>query len=115
MRAKEFITEIKKLPSTVRSAGVKGRTYKNMDSFYDLYRMGMSMANQPGNKTHPTGPSGDSPTIWAYTDAEEDIIKSAEKNQKLSSKIIVGRSSDELADTNTKSPTANKKKNKYGV
>lgn len=109
MRAIEFINEDKEkklrmatrlsLPGAVRLDG--------SDQYYDFYRLGLAIAGAPDNGTPKEGPAKDSPSIWPYTDVDEEKVKKALKNQGIKSKIIISKGkSEELPSTNTVSPVA---------
>jgi hypothetical protein len=51
-----------------------------------------------------------------YTDADEEIVNRAAKNQGITGKTLVAKGpSSELKSINTVSPVAQPKRNKYGV
>jgi hypothetical protein len=116
MKIRDIINETRKrLPQTVRKAGVHARHYDKMDTFYDLYRFGIAMAANKSPAQHAQGPIGDNPSVWMYTDADAEIVNDAEKAQGVKSRTIVKNPSSEPKTTNVKSPVAKRKKNKYGV
>lgn len=94
------------LPSTVK--------YPQMDNAYELYRFGVSMAGQPGIPT-PTSTIGDVPVLVPYSKGDEDIIRATEKLHGVRGKAINSKGSSEPTGTNTVSPTAKPKRNRYGV
>jgi hypothetical protein len=51
-----------------------------------------------------------------YTDADEEIVNKAAKNQGIQGKTIVAKgNSSELSSVNKTSPVAQIKRNKYGI
>lgn len=102
------------MPTTWNLPGLKGQ-----DPYYQ-YRMGVAMANARSN--HPmTAASafGENMTIVAYTDADDETVKSALKQlgpeYAKGAKSIATKKSEEATDVYEKSPVAPKRKNKYGV
>ena len=80
---------------------------------YQAYRFGLAMAD---HKTHGKyGPSAQHAVIVAYTKEEEEIIKGAELEMGHKSKLLADRGSREPKNTNTQSPVAQPKRNRYGV
>lgn len=106
MRLRELLTEKdKKLPRTQREAGVHAKQFSSDNNYYSMYRLGLAMAAQPGHDIPRNGPGKEMPTIWMYTDAEEEIVNKAAKNVGVKGKTVVGAGpSSEMPDTNTKSP-----------
>jgi len=88
--------------------------YPQMDNSYELYRFGVSMAAQPGN-SGPTATVGDVPVLVAYSKGDEEIIRSAEKVHGVKGRSMNSSGSKEPKGTNTVSPTATVKRNRYGV
>jgi hypothetical protein len=118
MRAKEFVNEAKEihLSKVVDKAAIHARQYKDMDQYYDMYRLGVAMAGAPDQGTPKAGPVKDNPTVWMYTDAEVDIVNRAEKEMGVKgTSIVAPGGSEELDSANTHSPVATRKRNKYGV
>lgn len=114
MRAREFITE-RSFPS--RKSGPMTATYAfpSMPSSnpYAAYRFGMAMADHGGNEAE--GPVSNSAVITAYSAGEEEIIKGAIKQTGHKGILVADRTSHEPDNTNSQSPVARPKKNKYGV
>ena len=80
---------------------------------YEVYRFGIAMAD---HKTHSKyGPSSNHAVIVAYTTEEEEIIKSAESEMGHKGKLLADRGSREPKTTETQSPVAQPKRNRYGV
>ncbi len=106
MNLREIISEReKKLPKTSRESLPHAVQFSTDNNYYSMYRLGISMAGQPNHDVPEKGPGKDQPTIWMYTDAEEDIVKKAAKNLGIKPKTMVEKgASSEMPDTNTKSP-----------
>lgn len=81
---------------------------------YLQYRFGVAAAVAP-REIEPAGPIAGALTTIAYTQEDQDILVAAGKLLGASPVAISGSASLELETTNTKSPVAAKKKNKYGV
>jgi len=113
MRAKEFITE-RQLPKRVSRAMNTTFQFPTMPSSdgYQVYRFGMAMAN---HEEPPYGPAGQHAVISAYTPEEEEIIHAAERATGHKGRILADRGSHERDSTETQSPVANIKRNRYGV
>lgn len=114
MRAKEFIAE-RKFSHRKETVMSYTKTYPTMPSSdpYQAYRFGLAMANH--DIDHDEGPAKQGAVIVAYTDAEEDIIKGGESQTGHKGNVIAGHGSTEPDSTNTVSPVAKKKTNRYGV
>jgi hypothetical protein len=114
MRAKEFITE-REMPKPVSRAMSTAYHFPTMPSSdaYQAYRFGIAMAD---HKTHSKyGPSSNHAVIVAYTTEEEEIIKGAESEMGHKGKLLADRGSHESNSTETQSPVAKLKRNRYGV
>lgn len=110
----ESINEARALNKSTRNAIPYARSYKNLDSFYDLYRLGIAIAN-PDNSAEE-GPINDSPAVWARNDAEINMLNKAEKKLGIKGSDLVHKNgSKELKSINTTSPIAKPKRNKYGI
>ena len=114
MRAKEFITE-REMPERKSRAMNTAYHYPTMPSAnaYEVYRFGIAMADHKTNSKY--GPSSNHAVIVAYTPEEEEIIKGAESEMGHKGKILADRGSHEPNSTNTQSPVARSKRNRYGV
>jgi hypothetical protein len=114
MRAKEFIVE-RSFP--VRKSDAMKTTYvfPGMPSAnaYAIYRFGMAMADHTIN--HPEGPVSNSAVIVAYTPEEEEIIRAGTRQTGHKGILVADKESHEPGSTNSVSPVAGPKKNKYGV
>lgn len=118
MKIREILTEkaSKKLGKNIKKSGPHAKQYDNIDQYYGMYRFGIAMAGAPDESINKAGPAKDVPSVWLYTKGEEDIVNKAEKNQGIKGKNIVAKGkSEELKHTNTHSPVANIKRNKYGI
>ena len=113
MRAREFITE-REMPqrkSRTMSTAFEFPTMPSSDG-YQVYRFGMAMAN---HEQPPYGPAGQHAVISAYTLEEEEIVRAAERATGHKGRILADRGSDEPLSTDTQSPVAKPKRNRYGV
>jgi len=93
------------------------RVHPDLDnsSPYKAYRYGVAMAGAPSQDFDPNGPIGQKMITVGYTEADDNIVRGADKIMKSRSKAITSKGSKELEDTNTTSPIAKVKRNKYGV
>ena len=114
MRAKEFIVE-RKMPA--RKGGPMTATYMfpEMPSSdpYQAYRFGMAMADH--TMGYAEGPTQQKAVVVAYTEEEEAIIKGASKQTGHKGQLVSDKTSHEPKSTNTQSPVAKPKRNRYGV
>ena len=114
MRAKEFILE-RKMPA--RKSGPMKATYMFPDmpssDPYQAYRFGMAMANHEIGYTD--GPTEQKTVIVAYTPEEEEIIRGGERQTGHRGQLVADKESREPQSTDTISPVAKTKKNKFGV
>jgi hypothetical protein len=114
MRAKEFITE-REMPKPVSRAMSTSYHFPTMPSSdaYQAYRFGLAMAD---HKTHNKyGPAAQHAVIVAYTTEEDEIIQGAERETGHRGKLLTDRESREPKTTETQSPVAKPKRNRYGV
>lgn len=113
MRIKDIISEgfAARKSSTLSTA----YEYPQMTSanVYDMYRFGVAMADHENAPAE--GATSNHGIIVAYTPEEEEIIKHAERVTGHKGKIAADRGSHEPASTNTASPVAKPKRNRYGV
>lgn len=82
---------------------------------YLAYRFGVALAGSPDRDMHQKGPIGSNFNMIDYSDADAEIRKGAEKVMGVKPSKSTGKGSEELGTINKVSPTAAKKKNKYGV
>jgi hypothetical protein len=110
MRAKEFIPE-GDMHDWHRAAIPGMRAMDGIGQYYELYRFGISMAGagRPDQEINGDayGVSGEAPTTYSYTDADDKIVTDALKHLGKESKQLSGNKSREPKDTQTKSPVAN--------
>ena len=113
MRAKEFITE-REMPERKSRAMNTAFEFPTMPSSdgYQVYRFGVAMAN---HEEPPYGPSSQHAVISAYTPEEEEIIHAAERATGHKGQLLADRGSHEPKTTETQSPVAKPKRNRYGV
>jgi len=117
MRANEFIKEGKGgtpdlKPHHERAAPHAERI--GTDTFYGMYRLGVAIASDGNAYKH--GPANDQPTVWVRYDGEQEKLDKAKKLLGIGSTTLVAdKNSYEMDSTNTISPIANIKKNKYGI
>ncbi len=118
MKAYEILNEKaeKKLSKNARRSAPHAKQFKDIDQYYGMYRFGVAMAGAPDDDAPKAGPAKDVPAVWMYSQGDEDIVNKAAKNQGISGTTIVSKGpSQELKSTNTTSPVAKSKRNKYGV
>jgi hypothetical protein len=108
MRANEFIVERKQgLHKDAQSSLPHGRQFHGADQYYNYYRLGVFIAGSPDFEAPTSGPAGDSPAAWAYSDVDEEMINHATVKMGFDSKILVKRGSLEPKDTHAVSPVNN--------
>jgi len=114
MRAKEFITErgFSKRKSGPMSATYAFPTMPSANA-YAAYRFGLAMADHTLN--YSEGPTSNSAVIVAYTPEEEEIIQGGERQTGHRGTLVADRSSHEPTGTQSQSPVAKPKRNRYGV
>jgi hypothetical protein len=114
MRAKEFITERSFSPrkSSVMSTTFQFPTMPNAN-VYAAYRFGLAMADHTIN--HLEGPTSNSAVIVAYMPEEEEIIQAGTRQTGHKGKLLANKGSEEPGSTDTLSPVAKPKRNRYGV
>jgi len=82
---------------------------------YLAYRFGVALAGSPDRDMDKRGTIGSDFNMIDYSSADEEIRKGAEKIMGVKPSRQTGRGSEELPSTNTTSPIAQRRKNKYGV
>jgi hypothetical protein len=114
MRAKEFIFE-RVMPERKSGPMATTYTFPTMPSAdpYQAYRFAMAMANH--ELKHKDGPSNRNAVIVAYTPEEEGIINAGERVTGHKKKLLADKKSHESDSTNSVSPVAKPKRNRYGV
>ena len=120
MKIKEIITErigTKKLRKTSIKSLPNAEKWPELDnsSPYHAYRFGVALAGAPEHDMDRDGPTGQSMMTVGYTDADEEILNRAGRNLGFKSKKLSSDGSLENDKTNTCTPVANRKPNKYGV
>lgn len=113
MRAKEFIVErsFSKRKSGAMATTFQFPTMPSSDG-YQAYRFGLAMAN---HEQLPYGPTSQNAVVSAYTTEEEEIIHAAERATGHKGQVVADRGSHEPNSTDTVSPVAKTKRNRYGV
>lgn len=116
MRAKEFITENDNVPSHAKAAMNRMLVIPDMDMFYEYYRFMSMTAGEPDVKIDAFADHfRDIPAALAYTDEERQMILNSLKRLGMKAKFVSSSGSGEVDGTNTKSPVAARKPNRYGV
>ena len=117
MRAKEFLNEQnadKPLRKNMQHSGSYAKRYDDLDTYYDMYRLGVAIAG--GSDTPSEGPTRAHPSVWISNEVENEKIKTAEKVLGIKGTVIVPAGpSEEYSDTDAVSPVAKVKRNRYGV
>ena len=117
MKASEFITETNKkgkVRKALKHAGPHARRYDGLDTYYDMYRLGIALADH----TAPSvGPTSHSPAVWVQGSEEAEMLDKAERAIGAKGTVVVPTGpSEELPKViNSTSPVAKPKRNKYGV
>lgn len=113
MRAREFISERQlRRNSDTLSTTYYYPTMPSSDP-YRAYRFGMAMANH--HMRDAEGPAANDAIVVAYTPEEQQIIQAGEQQTGHKHKLLANKGSQEPTATNTASPVARKKRNRYGV
>jgi len=109
MRAYEFITE-NEMHAWQQNA-VSGLKALADDNYYELYRLGITMAGIGREEDESLGtaktPAEDCGLTLSYSQEDEDIINAALKKNGHAAKQVTPTGSREPKDTMTKSPVAN--------
>jgi hypothetical protein len=95
------------MPTTLAFSGLPS------NNPYKAYRFAMAMANH--ELAHETGPADEYAVFVAYSEGEEEIISAAQKRTGERSIKIADRGSREPKGTNTASPIARPRPNRWGV
>lgn len=116
MKASEFITEANKIGKVrqgLEKSGPAAKRYDQLDTFYDMYRLGIALANHEAPRH---GAVSHSPTVWVRGPEEEEMLAKAERSLGLAGTVIVPSGpSEEMPSVGIVSPVAKPKRNKYGV
>jgi hypothetical protein len=124
MKIREILSEtIGKLSEPQQSASVGLHIYDDGQTWasdYSHYRLGLALASTDGKMVPQTDSEswiGKKKTAHPYTKEEADMLKRAYEAIGVRYHDINNGDleSQEIKTTNTKSPVAKKKKNKYGV
>lgn len=117
MRAKEFLNEqnaVKPLRKNMQRSGPYAKRYDDMDTYYDMYRLGVAIAG--GANTPAEGPAQAHPSIWITNEVDDEKVKTAERAVGVKGTVIVPKGpSEEYKDTESVSPVAKVKRNRYGI
>jgi len=115
MRAREFLAEKQTVSLASQQAipdmtavGVPGAP-DGPTNYYHKYRLGVLMAGAPAFD-HPYADSSefvDDMVMVGYSQADAEIINTANAKMGYKQKQVTPRGSNELKDTNTVSPVAN--------
>lgn len=87
----------------------------NNNNPYNAYRFGVAMAGAPQQKTDKSGPIGGDFITVAYSNGDDEILKSAAKQMGINHKQLASKKSKETDDVHKVSPVAAAKRNKYGI
>jgi hypothetical protein len=102
--------------SSMKNAITFPKLNQSTGSAYMNYRFGVAMAGAPDNPGPADNFIGGDPLLTTYTEEEMDIINAAAKAVGAGSgQNWSGKKSKELPSTNTTSPIAAPKRNKYGI
>jgi len=106
MKLKEIILE-NDFPKSVSKASTGLRNYPDLDNGnvpYLQYRFGLALAAAPDIDNDTVGAVQGHLFTLSYTDADEEIVKSAAKNMGVATKARSGRHSEEVDTVNKVSP-----------
>jgi hypothetical protein len=116
MKASEFITETNETGQVrkgLKHSGSYAKRYDKLDTFYDMYRLGIALANSDAPSK---GAISHSPTVWVRGPEEAEMLAKAERAIGTSGTVVVPKGpSEEMPDIKAVSPVASVKRNKYGV
>lgn len=87
----------------------------NTGDAYKAYRFGVALAGAPYVDTDEVSPFAGDYTVKSYTEEEQEMINFAAKQMGVTGITKAKKGSLEPKGTNTASPVATIKKNKYGV
>ncbi len=110
MRAREFIVEYHNPLDFTHPSMQNARYLPNIDKYYELYRLGLDMAQvgADGKIEGPAegDPAGEAAVLIGYSDADEKIINTALKHRGHKQVKSSKGNSKELEDTHAVSPVA---------
>lgn len=115
MRAKEFITEAKGISPYVEKQLANIMVIPELDQYYEFYRFMIAAAMAPDAPPEGAPDLSNRPTAYAYTKHDEEKLKLALRHMNKKGKWLAVGDAAENNTTNSVSPVAAKKKNKYGV
>jgi len=123
MRASEFVNEGKvvdkgKLDGTTGAAIPSAQSYPDLAGhYYDMYRFGIAAAMAPTDDHHDFARQSVGPEMFTiqYTDGERAILDKAHKIMGVRPKKHTSQKSEEPDNTQSVSPVAKPKRNRYGV
>jgi len=117
MRAKEFIKEgnsSKGHPEHL-SALSYSMTVPNMDSYHEYYKFMTAVAVDDSKVPTDHDHFNENPILFAYTPEEKDMLLRGLKRMGKKPKYVTNGKSKEHKTTNSSSPVAAIKKNRYGI
>jgi hypothetical protein len=84
---------------------------------YHAYRFGVALAGSPDFPQDVTTDSSVAPgfVMTRYSDADEEIVSAAAKKMGIKADQVTSAKSKEATTTNSTSPIATIKRNKYGI
>jgi hypothetical protein len=118
MKIFEIVSESKFLYKGVGKSLSNLQTYPQLDvndNPYLAYRFGIALAGSPARNMDKYGPIGSEFTTVGYSDGDQEIIDNVAKHFGVKPNIHGKKGSVESTGTNTVSPVAKPKRNKYGV
>lgn len=83
--------------------------------YYKMYRMGVHLAGSPENPPDHEGAFSNEMMFTTYTAEEQEMLDHSAKEMGVNLKSLSSDKSKEPDETNTVSPIAKPKRNKYGV
>jgi hypothetical protein len=119
MRINELLVEGGKLRASQENPISNLTTFNALNMYngdgYKAYRFGIALAGSPDVEVESESPFAGDYTVKSYTDEEQEMINHAAKQLGIKGSTKAGKGSLEPKGTNTASPVATIKKNKYGV
>lgn len=115
MRAKEFITESKGVSPYIEKQLANIMVIPELDQYYEFYRFMIAAAMAPDASPDQKPDLSNRPTAYAYTKEDEEKLKLALRHMGKKGKWLAAGEAAENNTTNTVSPVATKKKNRYGI
>ncbi len=118
MKIVEIVSESKSRSKDVGKSLSNLHTYPQLDvndNPYLAYRFGIALAGSPMRNMDKYSPIGSEFTTVGYSDADQEIIDNVAKHFGVKPHTHGKKDSVESKSTNTVSPVAKPKRNKYGV